>query len=434
MKNRMRTGFLLLSLTIFFSSLGKAQDVPLGINYQAVARDNYGKELADREIDVRFSIIRGNPLGELAYQELHSKARTSKYGVFSLVIGKGTVTGGLADNLSYIDWGSANHYIKVEVKFENSGNFIDMGTMQFLAVPYALYAEKSLYPGPQGPQGVKGEKGDKGDPATDDQSLSFDGTNLSISGGNTINLSTLSVPHQLSILGDTLSILGGNKVLLPDDIQDLQIDFNNKLKITRNPAASEINLSKYLQTVSFNTANSNLSISDGNTIDLSSLKNDADANPANELQSLNYDKNSGSLSISSGNSVSINNTVGYKARKVTSQTGLTLGTTYPFINSEVEFNEGSNYNSGSGSFTAPVPGIYTFFITYRADGTGSGRVFSLLLNGNLYEILGPDISAGTELSRWVTMKLNQGDEISLTINTGMSTYSGTGSFVGYRVN
>ncbi len=45
-----------------------------------------------------------------------------------------------------------------------------MGTMQFMAVPYALYAAKSLEPGPAGPPGPKG---DPGDPATDDQQLSY---------------------------------------------------------------------------------------------------------------------------------------------------------------------------------------------------------------------------------------------------------------------
>ena len=37
----------------------------MGVSYQAVARDNYGKELANREIDVRFSVISGNPQGAL---------------------------------------------------------------------------------------------------------------------------------------------------------------------------------------------------------------------------------------------------------------------------------------------------------------------------------------------------------------------------------
>jgi len=61
-------------------------------------------------------------------------------------------------------------------------------------------------------------------------------------------------------------------------------------------------------------------------------------------------------------------------------------------------------------------------------------VLSLLKNDVVYEIIGPDISAGTEINKWVTYKLDQGNTIKLTINTGMSTYSGTGSFLGYKVN
>ena len=63
-----------------------------------------------------------------------------------------------------------------------------------------------------------------------------------------------------------------------------------------------------------------------------------------------------------------------------------------------------------------------------------GRILSLLKNGSVYEVLGPDISSGTEIIKWVTLKLIQGNTISLTINTGVSTNSGTGSFLGYRVN
>jgi len=59
-----------------------------------------------------------------------------------------------------------------------------------LSVPYALYAEKSLEAGlqgskgdtgPQGLQGVQGLKGDQGDPASDKQTLSLVGSDLSIS-------------------------------------------------------------------------------------------------------------------------------------------------------------------------------------------------------------------------------------------------------------
>ena len=419
--------YFALLMFLFVSLISFGQNVPLGIFYQAVARDNFGKELINKDINVKFSIISGNPLGTVVYQELHSDVTTSKYGVFSLIIGHGTPTGGLYGELSQIQWSQAYHYLKIEVKFDN--DFIDMGTMQFLAVPYALYAQKSLEPGPTGP------KGDPGDPATDNQTLSFNGNNLSISGGNTVNLSTLNVPHQLSLLGDTLSILGGNKVGLTNQIQDLQLDVNNKMKITKNPLATEIDLSKFNQSLSFNPTDYKLTISGGTPpVDLALLKNDADADPTNELQTLSYNKNTGDLTISSKNTINLVNSIGFKAKKSISQTGLITMTTYPFINSDVEFNDGDGYNTGPGSFMTPMAGIYTFCITYKADGAGSSRELSLLKNGTVYEILGSDIVTNTELTKWVTMKLDQGNVISLTINTGMSTYSGTGSFLGYKIN
>ena len=419
--------YLLILGLVTLPWLASGQNVPMGIYYQAVARDNFGKEIVNRSIDVRFSIIADNPLGDVVYQELHSDVITSRYGVFSLIIGEGDKTGGIYEDFGDIDWSLARHYLKVEIKFDN--DFLDMGTMQFLAVPYALYAQKSLEPGPQGP------KGDPGDPASDDQTLSFDGSNLSISGGNTVNLSSLDAPLQLTLIGDTLSILGGNKVALTNQIQDLQMDVNNKLKITKNPAATEIDLTPFKQSLSYNSSSAALSISGtSSTVDLSSLKNDADSDPLNELQTLSYNINTGDLSISSKNTVNISNSIGFKAKKTLSETGLTAGTTYPLVIPDIEFNDGSCYNSSNGSMTAIAAGIYQFIVTYKADGTGSARVLNILKNGVIYEVLGPDISSGTELIKWVTMKLDQGDVISLTINTGTSTYSGTGSFVGYKVN
>jgi hypothetical protein len=528
MKVSSRIKLILSALVITTCQVLLSQTVPVGIHYQAVARDNYGKELSNSEIDVRFSIISGNPIGNVVYQEIHQKVRTSYYGVFSLVIGKGVYISGICPSLENVAWESANHYIKVEVKFDN--DYVDMGTMQFLAVPYALYAKKSLEPGPQGPQGIQGPqglkgdagpkgdpgiqgpkgdtgpqglqgvqglKGDPGDPASDDQTLSFAGTTLSISGGNAVSLSSLNLPHTLSIFADTVKLWEGtreiSKVALPNQIQDLSLGADNKLSLSKSTAfpvdltpyldntdnqtiifnsvnnnlsilggnsadltpllqdlslsnnilsinkvsnPAQISLSKYLQTVSFNSADNTLSISDGNSISLATLKNDADADPANEIQTLSFNKVSGDLTITPGNtSVNLTNIVGFKAKKTITQTGLSPLVTYPFIVSDfVEFNEGSGYNIGSGTFTAPNTGIYTFFINYKADGTGSGRVLSLLKNGEVYEVLGPDISSGTELTKWVTIKLNSGDYVSLTINTGTSTYSGTGSFVGYLAN
>ncbi len=74
-----------------------------------------------------------------------------------------------------------------------------------------------------------------------------------------------------------------------NEIQDLQLDGAN-LSITGNPEATVIDLSSYLNTdnqiLDFNLGTNQLSIEDGNAVDLSSLVDDADADSTNEI--INY--------------------------------------------------------------------------------------------------------------------------------------------------
>jgi len=386
---------LLIGLLAGWVSFG--QNVPLGIAYQAVARDNYGKELINKSIDVKFSIISGNPLGTVVYQELHAKQITSKFGVFVLVIGTGTPTGGTYGELSQIQWGSAPHYLKVEVKFDN--DFIDMGTMPFLSVPYALYAQKSLEAGPVGPKGDPGPKGDAGDPASDKQTLSFNGNNLAISGGNTVNLATLNVPHQLTLLGDTLSILGGNKVGLTNQIQDLVLDVNNKLKITKNASATAIDLSKFTQALSYNSDNYQLSLSNG------------------------------------GGTASLGQIIAYRAG-IASTVNLPNNTPVSIIFNQVTgvyYADGIYYNSSSGNFTAPSNGIYSFSVFINLP---IGSSVNINLFGDPYEtIIGPTIAGGS-FRGTLNMKLNKGDVVNASVmqNNGYPIpFNFVGSFSGYKV-
>jgi hypothetical protein len=414
-----------LMLVVFFihGLLIMAQTVPMGVSYQAVARDNYGRELANKVINVRFSIISGNPQGTLIYQELHSDIITSKYGVFSLVIGKGVPTGGTAGELSGIKWEEANHYLKVEIKFEN--DYIDMGTMQFLAVPYALYAQRSLEPGPQGIkgetgpqgiQGVQGQKGEPGDPASDDQFLSFDGSNLSISGGNTVPL--------------------------PNQIQDLSLDVNNKMKVTNNPSATEIDLAKYLddkQQLSFNTTDNSLSITNGTApVDLSSLKNDADSDPINEIQTFTYNPDNFELSLSKGGgNMAIGQLIAFRAG-ITASLNLLNNTPVDLIFDQVtgsNYNEGGYYNPGSGVFQAPYNGIYSFFVTMNLP-IGSSSVIIKLTGTNFETIIGPTTASGYFRAS-LTMKLNKNDIVNVgllqTNGFPINPYIISGTFSGYRV-
>ena len=449
-KGFMRYFGLLIFLFSGVTTFG--QNVPFGIFYQAVARDNFGKELVNKNIDVKFSIISGNPLVTVVYQELHSDVITSKYGVFSLIIGQGTPTGGLYGELSQIQWNQAYHYLKIEVKFDN--DFIDMGTMQFLAVPYALYAQKSLEPGPPGPKCNPGPKGDPGDPASDKQSLSFNGNNLTISGGNTVNLSTLNVPHQLSLLGDTLSILGGNKVGLTNQIQDLQLDINNKLKITKNASATAIDLGPFKQNLTYDNTSGLLNISNGTGADLSVLKTAGiqdihltgnqltiDKNSSStgvdlskyldntDNQTLSYNSSNNSLTILNGNTVSLGSMVAFRAEKV-NPAGST-GTEVSLVFEVVRYNDGLAYNNTTGEFVAPSDGIYTFNVRYDA---AIGAKISLYINGQPYEIIADLLSNSGAVYRSITLKLAVNSTIKVVVSTGIATQSGTGSFSGFRVN
>ena len=286
--------------------------VPGGINYQAVARDNNGNELVNTAIEVRFSIRTGSPAGPVIYQEIFANVTTSRYGVFSLIIGKGDPVLG---TFAGIDWSTTNHYLQVEVKFENL--FLDMGTMQFMAVPYALYAGKSLEPGPQGPPGPQGIPGD---PATD------------------------------------------------TDDQRLQFDPSTKI-----------------------------------------------------------------LSIESGNSVRLDTIIAFRARNLISDIAPQV-TDVTMTYDEPDLSVGGGFNAGTGVFAAPADGIYTFNVSYYADGTGGSREISIYVNSAPYEKLAVEVTGGTTITvRSVTIRLSKGNTVSVNIYTGTATQTGTGSFAGYKV-
>ena len=417
---------ILIAVTMICADSFAQNSVALGIHYQAVARDNYGNELANRKISVKFSIISGDPLASPVYQEVHQDVTTSRYGVFSLVIGNGIPTGSTPfGELSQIEWNKAFHYLKVEVKFENT--YMDMGTMQFLAVPYALYAQKSLEPGPEGPKGDPGPKGEAGDPATDNQTLSVinvDGSDyLSISGGNGVKISSIerdgdptneiqdliydNSKRELRLLKSTapaidLSELKDDADADPtNEIQDLHLT-GNQLTIDKNASSTGVDLSKYLDD--------------------------------KDNQTLTYDPSNYSLSISkSGSSVALGSLIAFRARKLLSVTASSLSDV-TFIPTSVEFNDGNAFNSSTGEFIAPITGIYTFNITYFADGPGGSRKLSIFQNSSLYEEMAIEIATGTQITaKSVTMKLIANDIVRLVINTGTSSQTGTGSFSGYRV-
>lgn len=123
---------LITLLAIFFISISSfAQQ---GINYKAVIKDDNGNALVSTDlIAVQFIIYKGAALTENVYQETHAPT-TDENGVIIVNIGAGTTT----DVFKDIDWDNDDHFLNVQV---NTGSgMIDMGTTQFMAVPYAITA------------------------------------------------------------------------------------------------------------------------------------------------------------------------------------------------------------------------------------------------------------------------------------------------------
>ncbi len=130
---------VLLLLPFFFLGTLMAQ-VPQSFKYQAVARNNDGTPIINSPIGLKLTIRAGSPDGTAVYSETFTPT-SNGIGIFNVNIGEGNVQSG---NFSDIDWGSNEYFLNVAVDASGGSNYTDMGTTQFLSVPYSLYTA-SIY-------------------------------------------------------------------------------------------------------------------------------------------------------------------------------------------------------------------------------------------------------------------------------------------------
>ena len=137
-------GFLLFAV---FANKANAQ-TNNGINFQAVARDNFSNPAKDRKLFIQSSIIQSSPSGTKVLIEEH-QANTDASGVFSISIGEGVRKGGTATSLGSIDWTKGPYLLNIKIAispiapasdWDYTKEWIDLGTTTFGTVPYALYA------------------------------------------------------------------------------------------------------------------------------------------------------------------------------------------------------------------------------------------------------------------------------------------------------
>ena len=132
---------LLTLICVLFSIIAFTQSVPQGINYQAIARDSTGSVLVAEALTIQFSVISDTTI---SWQETHQDT-TNEFGLFTAIIGQGVSTSiGISSSFDLVDWGASTHALQVEIDYGNG--FIDMGTTDFMSVPYALSAGNSQFP------------------------------------------------------------------------------------------------------------------------------------------------------------------------------------------------------------------------------------------------------------------------------------------------
>ncbi|MFT4879781.1 MAG: hypothetical protein ACJAU0_002449 [Flavobacteriales bacterium] len=153
----MRTFLIFLFLTAAMTVFGQ---VPQGINYQAVVRNDLGAVLPNQVVSIRISIREGAINGAVTYAEEH-QLNSNEFGLVNLIIGEGTVQEGQFDA---IPWGENTFFAEIELDENGGTNYETIGVQQLLSVPYALHAETATTAlnAPAGPEGPQGEQGDPG--------------------------------------------------------------------------------------------------------------------------------------------------------------------------------------------------------------------------------------------------------------------------------
>ena len=110
------------------------------IRFQGIARNEQGVLLADKQMNVRISLLKDSNEKRPIYQEIKS-VKTNVLGMFFVELGQaemGKVTTGTV--FEAIEWDDSVQFIQVEIDPNNQLQFIQLGIQTISAVPYAFYA------------------------------------------------------------------------------------------------------------------------------------------------------------------------------------------------------------------------------------------------------------------------------------------------------
>lgn len=301
---------------------------------------------------------------------------------------------------------------------------------------------------------------------TDNQTLSFSAGSLSITGGNSVDISSLyAAGSGISLAGGVITNTGdtdasddfsgsfndltnvppnldtdftddfdGNFSSLKgipagiadgDDINDADADPTNEIQdltlssntLSLSGDATTVDLSGFANTDNQNLSSSasgnnrTINISGGTGTTFSIADNDNNSN--NEIQTLARTGND--LSISGGNSVTINDQIAFKAVMENNQTINNGNSQLIFGNTEYDLK--GNYDLGSSTFKVPIDGVYNFsgVITLLVD-TGSESQLFVVVDGAPAHVINIKSTYNTDSFPFsVDLSLTAGQSVALFI-------------------
>lgn len=328
---------VLLSMALLTAWSVQAQ-TPQLINYQAVARTaTTGAAIANSQVYVQVMIRRGGPTGPIVYQESHPGLYTDAFGLFDMKIGGGQAESGI---FSEIQWNAGSFWLDLDI---DAGQGLEsFGSMQLVAVPYALHAETATH--------VDDDDADPENELIDEIALDQNSYLLTVSEGprqHTVDLSVLAQSggngsgaidgFNFNPQNTQLTLLQGDNSFVVDLgslVEDADADPTNELitgigfddaafVLTINEAGNQhqVDLSALAQLVppgegpvtgfNFDAGSATLTLQQGSesfTVDLTPLINDADSDPTNELiTDFDFDEDEGDLTIAdAGGSFTVN--------------------------------------------------------------------------------------------------------------------------------
>ncbi len=128
---------ILLFVAFLIGGFSYAQTA-IGFNYKAIVTDN-GAPVANAIITVKVTIKNASTV---KWAETHSNVHTDANGIFSITIGEGTRTGGVA-SFDEMNWNLPT--LNMSVSVDTGSGYVDLVTNEyFKSIPYAKQAERLL--------------------------------------------------------------------------------------------------------------------------------------------------------------------------------------------------------------------------------------------------------------------------------------------------